>query len=1129
MKNTRRFFSAALATTMVVGAAASSFAAMPGGSLVMGDKAYNLSYAFAAQNEDEINDAFLANGGTFYYKEFGTGEWFDALGNAATAASVPAVTYKNADGTTVKYEAADGNVVVEGQPAMKLTPSKPEIIVNPGGVSDPVEITLELLEFPEDIEATVEFNSTWGQISKVETTQGGKVVVKLYPEEDSEDKTAQITATLVNAKNIKTGEIFEDYVNTVKPVETSVLFKVKDSGDEAKVFKVNQALTDQADRVFVNLNNELNDDARKVILKHPEYFKVYDNTKEFAKTKPVKVLAVQEKDADTLVLVLDTADANFPLTDNVKHRVEVEGKEGDIYIDGNADFFLEDSTYIKLMRVESKANDTQAGTEKALKSNQIRATFSEAVNAAKLGEPGYANSSINLQNWVIRGLNLATDRPSLANAAYDHSKDIAVEIQSIKTSTTEREAVVITFNRAEDVKEFLLDQVATVRKLQVNTLGDWASVTDTVNIVATQELEYPAIPSEKVALDWYEDGDKAKDADGMNESPEQFICEFNDLVTNAAGTFDLTDNFRIILPDQTKVSPYVNNFDVLTEANGDFTVTTLVPGKKYMIEVDEDWTKYYDTEGTLNNYHINRVNPIRLEAVNLRNMLGEQIKDDGRADVVLTAKSDLTLVEDTQSPFTVEKTQITFKKGEVEKIADRYVYADQVTVGAGAVYIAMNEPVQFVDQNGSHNVTPINLENSLTPSQQQDKTTGVPVNTFEYVMLKDAQGKAVMQNITVEGKIVSLQKGPNAEEPNRDYAVIVEPIKELTDGEWKLVIRSISDDVGNTMKTEEMPIVVSGKTSTLKLIAVDAHHTVVNDDDNAPVDYNGHDWLPSFGFAKDDENVNDAADVMHVVFNKNMILTGDTSVLNKANYRLNGEPLPVDGTQIVRGIKGAYNGTLENAQNAVTIILPDGYLQERDYDHTLTVINVDEATKTDTAVNERVQVPYLTMHDVTSDPLADGVTGDVLPAATTEVKAGLTAFDRLVEVKLATDKDTDYKVTVTVGGTTYTLDYIAGADVFRKVVASTDEAAIKAAVKVEKIVAPTMPTATTEVKAGLTAFDRLVEVKLDTTDDANYNVTVEVGGKSYVLNYIASADVFRAVVTSTDEAAIKAGVKVAAK
>lgn len=144
-----------------------------------------------------------------------------------------------------------------------------------------------------------------------------------------------------------------------------------------------------------------------------------------------------------------------------------------------------------------------------------------------------------------------------------------------------------------------------------------------------------------------------------------------------------------------------------------------------------------------------------------------------------------------------------------------------------------------------------------------------------------------------------------------------------------------------------------------------------------------------------------------------------------------------------------------------------------------------------------------------------------LPTATVTVKQGLTAFQRLVEVSLDTDNPENYIVTV-MGKE---LQYKSTSKLFVGIVNSSDEAAIRASVEVEEKQVVVLPTATVNVKQGLTAFQRLVEVSLDTDNPENYTVTVM--GKE--LAYKSTSKVFVGMVNSSDEAAIKADVIVALK
>lgn len=137
------------------------------------------------------------------------------------------------------------------------------------------------------------------------------------------------------------------------------------------------------------------------------------------------------------------------------------------------------------------------------------------------------------------------------------------------------------------------------------------------------------------------------------------------------------------------------------------------------------------------------------------------------------------------------------------------------------------------------------------------------------------------------------------------------------------------------------------------------------------------------------------------------------------------------------------------------------------------------------------------------------------------VDAGLTAFDRYVKVELENVKDPE-NYNVTVMGTKLT--YVASKGFFQGLVNSSDEAAIKADVKVVYTKVE-VPTATATVEAGLTAFDRYVKVTLATETPEAFDVTV----KGTKLTYVASKGFFQGLVNSADEAAIKADVVVTVK
>ncbi|MCB2339573.1 hypothetical protein [Clostridium estertheticum] len=83
----------------------SAFGAMGSGTVVIGTKAFDLSYANDPANFKEINSA-IVDGGMVYIKNF-NGKWIDNInGLAAAITSIPAVIYKNAT-QKINFDAAD--------------------------------------------------------------------------------------------------------------------------------------------------------------------------------------------------------------------------------------------------------------------------------------------------------------------------------------------------------------------------------------------------------------------------------------------------------------------------------------------------------------------------------------------------------------------------------------------------------------------------------------------------------------------------------------------------------------------------------------------------------------------------------------------------------------------------------------------------------------------------------------------------------------------------------------------------------------------------------------------------------------------------------------------------------------
>ncbi|MBU3155319.1 hypothetical protein LL037_24455 [Clostridium estertheticum] len=95
-----------LAAVMIAGTTSiSAFGAMGSGTVVIGTKAFDLSYANDPANFKEIASA-IVDGGMVYVKNF-DGKWINNINGLATAiSSIPAVIYKNAT-EKISFDAAD--------------------------------------------------------------------------------------------------------------------------------------------------------------------------------------------------------------------------------------------------------------------------------------------------------------------------------------------------------------------------------------------------------------------------------------------------------------------------------------------------------------------------------------------------------------------------------------------------------------------------------------------------------------------------------------------------------------------------------------------------------------------------------------------------------------------------------------------------------------------------------------------------------------------------------------------------------------------------------------------------------------------------------------------------------------
>ena len=101
----------ALALAILLFFPSAALAALPNNTIVFGTKAYDLSLLDDASVANEILAAFVANWNSFAYK-MPAGNFIDPNAQAVDPATLPAISYMDANKVVTDYRAGDGDVIV---------------------------------------------------------------------------------------------------------------------------------------------------------------------------------------------------------------------------------------------------------------------------------------------------------------------------------------------------------------------------------------------------------------------------------------------------------------------------------------------------------------------------------------------------------------------------------------------------------------------------------------------------------------------------------------------------------------------------------------------------------------------------------------------------------------------------------------------------------------------------------------------------------------------------------------------------------------------------------------------------------------------------------------------------------
>ncbi|EMT52286.1 hypothetical protein I532_11554 [Brevibacillus borstelensis AK1] len=438
-----------------------------------------------------------------------------------------------------------------------------------------------------------------------------------------------------------------------------------------------------------------------------------------------------------------------------------------------------------------------------------------------------------------------------------------VEFGEFNQETLEDTRDVLTIHTADYLN-------AGVHSVQLSSIYDFAGLTDDKNISTSQTLDFNVNPDTS-----------APNASVGVESPEQFRLTFNKQIEGLSKA-NLKLQVAVKEADGTEkwvnVEETVDKYAKVPELDID-----PVSASEYVVELLDDWTQIYDTKKTTKNYYNDKYR-LFIPANTITNPAnGKQ-----NADIVLPLDDKIMRSIDTTSPAIVDITEIS----------------------TGHYNVEMSKPVKLPGKDNKN----IKLD---TPSQSQ--TNGIPTPIIEFVG-KDKDGNAV----TIKGAYVDYTDKNRAD---KQFEVVPQPeanqdspqeiVNKGGDINWTLVVRSISDDVGNTAETltknfviepdavAEDVFMIKGKFADGKL-------------------YNG---------VKGYLNGTDK-DTIVLTFTSGVKYTGNAdNAVNIGNYTLDGENLP-KGTSFE--VVDADNNT-KNGFETVIIILPDGTLSTSKHSNVITV------------------------------------------------------------------------------------------------------------------------------------------------------------------------------------------------
>lgn len=757
-------------------------------------------------------------------------------------------------------------------------------------------------------DVVLDLNSTYGFLSQKRVTiQNGKAEVILRSEFMTDKVSAKIDAQIIEASN--------DYKDLIGKVfaTTNVDLTPKGaegSGETVLLKSVTSANSNQADRVTLTFDEEVGpNDFYTVVGNTPKLKEniTVSQKKDLTESKKVKGFLFDPNNKKVVTVVLEK---KAVLDDNqdvyVQAKMGATGKEHT----SSTQFKLADARIANITSVQEINN------------RSLDVTFSEAVDSADLVIDARFKESDHFE--VKYGDIEFIDGRFVDNR---HKATITLKDAYQEPDKDKNGNFIYPSGYFKPGKH----------ALEASNIKDFAALSDKNNIGQTQVLEFN-IQEDKVV---------AQIAQEVH-SPEQFYFAFDKEVKFQKYPVDedgkLIDK---ITPSTFKESLQIQVWDAEKEnandtkggwvpVDGDyfkkakveedfnwntffkFTPVTVKQGetevvKGYKVETTVDWTKVYDTATTKNNHY------------------NDQFRAVLAKGTVVTANNGKMNQEEISMPLSVINEQVTaLGKPDITSPEIKANGIKRLTNTNGKLteqfVVELTEPVKW---NNDDNIDGA----GQTLAQGQ---AALPDTKVEFIG-KDAKGKVR----TFTGEVVKY----NPEDPF-DTSLIVqwneiegETPQTVVDQEgntnttWKLVVKSISDDVGNTAPTAsqdfELEQNVEAEVEGVFRVHPQAGSAVGEDGKTSSYGVMGY-TIASVKEVKDAEgNVTTEAvvgyDSIEITYTEAVAITGLGSATNVKNYTLNGKDLPT-GSSIALAPTRDNDGKVDNK---VVITLPEGTLNAK--------------------------------------------------------------------------------------------------------------------------------------------------------------------------------------------------------